>query len=146
LKYLTTKSKDGSILLYEFAGIDHGPIAKEFYQYQKVPLVYTRISKLGSKSNKGSIVEYAKGQFYGNSVIPQNQLTDDMWAKSMKIFSMHRNVFQARAIPSSKKTEIKLEYGDLFSQKDVSLSNEDIVKNNLDQILKDNNIKRNKDC
>ena len=44
------------------------------------------------------------------------------------------------------ETETKLEFGDLFNEKDVSLSSEDIIKKNLDQIVIDNNIKENKDC
>ena len=146
IKYITTKTKKGEILLYEYAGIDLGDIYSSFAANLQQPLVYTRISKLGYKSNKGAVVEYAKGEYYGESTIPQNQLTDDMVTKSRTIFSMYRNVFQSRPISSSNETEIKLEYGDLFNEKDVSLSNEDVVKNNLDQILKDNNIKKNKDC
>jgi len=146
IRYITTRTKKGEILLYEYAGVDLGDVYADFAANGQQPLVYARVSKLGYKSSKGAIVEYAKGERYGQSTIPQNQLNDDMVAISGKIFSMYRNVFQSRPTAVKNETEIKLEFGDLFNEKDVSLSNEDIVKKNLDQILIDNNIKGNKDC
>tara|TARA_R110000764_G_scaffold27310_2_gene64772 strand:+ start:2801 stop:9094 length:6294 start_codon:yes stop_codon:yes gene_type:complete len=146
IKYITTRTKKGEILLYEYAGVDKGDVYATFAENGQQPLVYARVSKLGHKSSKGAIVEYAKGEKYGQSTIPQNQLNDDMVAVSGKIFSMYRNLFQSRPTAVKNETETKLEFGDLFSQKDVSLSNKDIIKNNLDQIVIDNNIKENKDC
>ena len=146
IKYITTRTKKGEILLYEYAGVDKGDVYFDFARNGQQPLVYARVSKLGYKSSKGAIVEYAKGENYGQSTIPQNQLNDDMVAISGKIFSIYRNLFQSRPTAVSNETETKLEFGDLFSQKDVSLSNKDIIKNNLDQIVIDNNIKENKDC
>ena len=124
-------------------------IADQFAESGKIPLVYTRISKLGSKSSKGSIVEYAKSQDYGESVIPQNQLTDAMFTESATIFSNFSSnpfVVGPALTDIDNETETKLEFGDLFNEKDVSLSSEDIIKKNLDQIVIDNNIKENKDC
>ena len=137
--FLTTKNKKGEIILYKLVDetIDNGA-------------VYVREPKLGYKSFKGSVVEYAKDEKIEGSSLKENALDDKIQEKVNQVYldvgtqMGDPDAFIKRIVTKEEKT--KLEYGDLFGRKDVSLSNEEIIKKNLDDIIKMNNIKGNKDC
>jgi len=137
--FLTTKNKKGEIILYKLVDetIDNGA-------------VYVREPKLGYKSFKGSVVEYAKDEKIEGSSLKENSLDDKIQEKVNQVYldvgtqMGDPDAFIKRIVTKEEKT--KLEYGDLFGRKDVSLSNEEIIKKNLDDIIKMNNIKGNKDC
>ena len=132
--YLTIKDKKGNINLYKLAGL-----TKEGTD------LYVRISKLGYKSYKGSIVEYNYTNKIDSSMIPQNNIGENV-EKTSKIITDENGSDLPSMLIENAVEQSMLEYNDLFSQKDVSLSDEDIIKKNLSEIIKLNNIKENKDC